>query len=83
VPKQLLVSWDPSGIRLIEYWRGRSGKAERDSGRAGQGLSRCAHERKSGRESRLGERWGFKNVLGWLRTQELVKGRGELGRPTI
>jgi hypothetical protein len=79
---QTLGSWEPlpTGSALIDYWRGRLGKAERLI------LEALAHEypdpltkeevaAKAGYEANGG---GFNNALGRLRTLELVQGRGEL-----
>jgi hypothetical protein len=79
---QALGSWEPlpTGSALIEYWRGRLGKAERLI------LQTLAHVYpdaltkdevaiKAGYQSNGG---GFNNALGRLRTLELVQGRAEL-----
>ena len=77
-----LGSWEPlpTGAALVDYWRGRLGKAERlilemltqvypDP------LSKAEVAVKAGYEANGG---GFNNALGRLRTLELVQGRGEL-----
>src|SRR5229473_2965529 len=77
-----LGSWEPlpTGSALVDYWRGRSGKAERlilemltqvypDP------LTKAEVAVKAGYEANGG---GFNNALGRLRTLELVQGRGEL-----
>src|SRR5216683_4904690 len=77
-----LGSWEPlpTGSALVDYWRGRLGKAERlilemltqvypDP------LSKEEVAVKAGYEANGG---GFNNALGRLRTLELVQGRGEL-----
>ncbi len=79
---QELGSWEPlpTGSALVDYWRGRLGKAERlilemltqvypDP------LSKAEVAVKAGYEANGG---GFNNALGRLRTLELVQGRGEL-----
>jgi predicted transcriptional regulator len=68
------------GSALIEYWRGRLGKAERsilealaeaypDALTKGEVAARAGYEANGG---------GFNNALRRLRTLELVQGRGEL-----
>jgi uncharacterized protein len=77
-----LGSWEPlpTGSALVDYWRGRLGKAERlilemltqvypDP------LTKAEVAVKAGYEANGG---GFNNALGRLRTLELVQGRGEL-----
>lgn len=79
---QALGSWEPlpTGSALIDYWRGRLGKAERliletltqvypDP------LTKDEVAGKAGYEANGG---GFNNALGRLRTLELVQGLGEL-----
>jgi hypothetical protein len=79
---QALDSWEPlpTGPALIDYWRGRLGKAERliletltqvypDP------LTKEEVAGKAGYEANGG---GFNNALGRLRTLELVQGRGEI-----
>jgi uncharacterized protein len=79
---QILGSWQslPTGAPLIQYWRGRLGKAERliletltevypDA------LTKEEVAAETGYEANGG---GFNNALGRLRTLELVQGRGEL-----
>jgi uncharacterized protein len=79
---EALGSWEPlpTGPALIDYWRGRLGKAERliletltqvfpDT------LTKEEVAAKAGYEANGG---GFNNALGRLRTLELVQGRGEL-----
>jgi hypothetical protein len=79
---QAIGSWEPlpAGPELIDYWRGRLGKAERliletlaqvyPESPTKEGVAA-----KAGYEANGG---GFKNALGRLRTLELVQGRGEL-----
>jgi hypothetical protein len=77
-----LGSWEPlpTGSALVEYWRGRLGKAERlilemlpqvypDP------LTKEEIAAKAGYEPNGG---GFNNALGRLRTLEPVQGRGQL-----
>ena len=79
---EALGSWEPlpTGSALVNYWRGRLGKAERliletltqvypDA------LTKEEVAVKAGYEANGG---GFNNALGRLRTLELVQGRGEL-----
>ena len=79
---QALGSWEPlpTGSGLIDYWRGRLGKAERliletltqaypDALTKEEVAARAGYEANGG---------GFNNALGRLRTLELVQGRGEL-----
>ena len=79
---QKLGSWEPlpAGSTLIDYWRGRLGKAERLiletlTEAYPAGLSKEEVAARSGYEANGG---GFNNALGRLRTLELVHGRGEL-----
>jgi hypothetical protein len=79
---QALGSWEPlpAGPALIDYWRGRLGKAERlileTLTDAYPGcLTKEEVAAKAGYEANGG---GFNNALGRLRTLELVQGRGEL-----
>jgi len=79
---QALDSWEPlpTGSALIDYWRGRLGKAERRiletlTQAYPDGLSKEEVAVKAGYEANGG---GFNNALGRLRTLELVHGRGEL-----
>jgi uncharacterized protein len=79
---QALGSWEPlpKGAELIEYWRGRLGKAERlileTLAEAYPGaLAKDEVAEKAGYEANGG---GFNNALGRLRTLELVQGRREL-----
>ena len=79
---QALGSWEPlpAGSALIDYWRGRLGKAERLiletlTEAYPDGLSKEEVAAKAGYEANGG---GFNNALGRLRTLELVQGRGEL-----
>jgi uncharacterized protein len=79
---QALGSWEPlpKGSALIDYWRGRLGKAERliletlaeEYPRA---LAKEEVAAKAGYEANGG---GFNNALSRLRTLELVQGRGDL-----
>jgi uncharacterized protein len=77
-----LGSWEPlpAGPALIDYWRGRLGKAERliletlTDAYPGR-LTKEEVAAKAGYEANGG---GFNNALGRLRTLELVQGRGEL-----
>jgi hypothetical protein len=77
-----LGSWEPlpTGAALVDYWRGRLGKAERlilemltqvypDPLTKGEVAVKAGYEANGG---------GFNNALGRLRTLELVQGRGEL-----
>ncbi len=79
---EALGSWEPlpTGSALVDYWRGRLGKAERliletltqvypDA------LTKEEVAAKAGYEANGG---GFNNALGRLRTLELVHGRGEI-----
>ncbi len=79
---QMLGSWEPlpMGAALIDYWRGRWGKAERliletltqaypDALTKEEIAARAGYEPNGG---------GFNNALSRLRTLELVQGRGEL-----
>jgi hypothetical protein len=79
---EALGSWEPlpTGSALVDYWRGRLGKAERliletlthvypDA------LTKEEVAMKAGYEANGG---GFNNALGRLRTLELVEGRGEI-----
>jgi hypothetical protein len=77
-----LGSWEslPTGAALIEYWRGRLGKAERLILQTlaleyPDALTKEEVAAKAGYEANGG---GFNNALGRLRTLELVQGRGEL-----
>lgn len=79
---QALGSWEPlpAGSALIEYWRGRLGKAERSILEAlaetyPDTLTKEEVAAKAGYEANGG---GFNNALGRLRTLELVQGRSEL-----
>ena len=79
---QTLGSWEPlpAGLALIEYWRGRLGKAERLiletlTQAYPAPLTKEEVAAKAGYEANGG---GFNNALGRLRTLELVQGRGEL-----
>jgi uncharacterized protein len=79
---EALGSWEPlpTGPALIDYWRGRLGKAERLILEAltqafPAPLSKEAVAAKTGYEANGG---GFNNALGRLRTLELVQGHGEL-----
>lgn len=79
---QTLGSWEPlpTGSALIDYWRGRLGKAEKliletltqsypDALNKEEVAARAGYVANGG---------GFNNALGRLRTLELVQGRGEL-----
>jgi len=77
-----LGSWEPlpTGAALIEYWRGRLGKAERLiletlTQAYPAALYKDEVAARAGYEADGG---GFNNALGRLRTLELVQGRGEL-----
>jgi uncharacterized protein len=79
---QALGSWEPlpTGAALIDYWRGRLGKAERLiletlTQLFPDPLSKEEVAAKTGYEANGG---GFNNALGRLRTLELVQGRGQL-----
>jgi hypothetical protein len=79
---QTLGSWEPlpAGSALIDYWRGRLGKAERLiletlTEAYPDALTKEEVAAKAGYEASGG---GFNNALGRLRTLELVRGRGEL-----
>jgi hypothetical protein len=79
---QTLGSWEPlpSGSALIDYWRGRLGKAERLILQTltqvyPDALTKEELAAKAGYEANGG---GFNNALGRLRTLELLQGRGEL-----
>jgi hypothetical protein len=79
---QMLGSWEalPTGSSLIDYWRGRLGKAERLILETlaqvyPAGLNKEEVAAQAGYEAKGG---GFNNALGRLRTLELVQGRGEL-----
>jgi hypothetical protein len=79
---EALGSWEPlpTGLALIDYWRGRLGKAE---GLILETLTQVFPDAltkeevaaKAGYEANGG---GFNNALGRLRTLELVQGRGEI-----
>jgi uncharacterized protein len=78
----MLGSWEPlpTGSALIDYWRGRLGKAERLiletlAQEYPDALTKDEVAAKAGYEANGG---GFNNALGRLRTLELVQGRGEL-----
>jgi hypothetical protein len=77
-----LGSWEPlpTGTELIDYWRSRLGKAERliietltqvypDAQTKEEVAAKAGYEANGG---------GFNNVLGRLRTLELVQDRGEI-----
>jgi hypothetical protein len=77
-----LGSWEPlpAGAALIDYWRNRLGKPERLILEAltqayPDAMSKEEVAAKAGYEAKGG---GFNNVLGRLRTLELVQGRGLL-----
>jgi uncharacterized protein len=77
-----LGSWEPlpTGSALIDYWRGRLGKAERLiletlTEAYPDALTKEEVAAKAGYEASGG---GFNNALGRLRTLELVQGRGEI-----
>jgi len=77
-----LGSWEPlpAGRALIDYWRGRLGKAERLiietlTQAYPAALNKEEIAARAGYEANGG---GFNNALGRLRTLELVQGRGEL-----
>jgi hypothetical protein len=79
---QALGSWEPlpMGSELIEYWRGRLGKAERSILEAlaqayPNAITKEEVAARAGYEANGG---GFNNALGRLRTLELDHGRGEL-----
>jgi uncharacterized protein len=79
---QTLGSWKPlpAGSALIDYWRGRLGKAERLILETltqvyPAPLTKDEVAAKAGYEANGG---GFNNALGRLRTLELVQGRGEI-----
>jgi hypothetical protein len=79
---QMLGSWEPlpAGSALVDYWRGRLGKAERLiletlTQSYPESLTKEEVAAKAGYEANGG---GFNNALGRLRTLELVQGRGEL-----
>jgi len=79
---QVLGLWEalPTGAGLIDYWRGRLGKAERRILETlaqvyPAGLNKEEVAAQAGYEANGG---GFNNALGRLRTLELVQGRGEL-----
>ncbi len=77
-----LGSWEPlpAGRALIDYWRGRLGKAERLiietlTQAYPAALNKEEIAARAGYEANGG---GFNNALGRLRTLELVQGRGDL-----
>ena len=77
-----LGSWEPlpAGTALIDYWRGRLGKAERLILEAlvqdyPAAMSKEQVAAKAGYEATGG---GFNNALGRLRTLELVQGRSDI-----
>jgi len=79
---EALGSWEPlpTGSALVDYWRGRLGKAERLiletlTQAYPDGLTKEEVAIKAGYEANGG---GFNNALGRLRTLELVEGRGEI-----
>jgi hypothetical protein len=79
---ETLGSWEPlpTGSPLVDYWRGRLGKAERLILETltqvyPDGLTKEEVAVKAGYEANGG---GFNNALGRLRTLELVQGRGEI-----
>jgi hypothetical protein len=79
---EALGSWEPlpTGPALVDYWRGRLGKAERLiletlTKAYPDGLTKEEVAIKAGYEANGG---GFNNALGRLRTLELVEGRGEI-----
>lgn len=79
---EALGSWEPlpAGSALVDYWRGRLGKAERLiletlTQVSPDGLTKEEVAVKAGYEANGG---GFNNALGRLRTLELVEGRGEI-----
>jgi uncharacterized protein len=79
---QALGSWDPlpMGPALIDYWRGRLGKAERLiletlAQEYPDALTKEEVAATAGYEANGG---GFNNALGRLRTLELVQGRSEI-----
>jgi hypothetical protein len=79
---QALDSWEPlpTGSALVDYWRGRLGKAERLiletlTQSYPEALTKEEVAAKAGYEPNGG---GFNNALGRLRTLELVQGRGEI-----
>jgi hypothetical protein len=79
---QALGSWEPlpAGRALIDYWRGRLGKAERLiietlTQAYPAALNKEEIAARAGYEANGG---GFNNALGRLRTLELVQGRGDL-----
>ena len=79
---EALGSWEPlpTGPALIDYWRGRLGKAERLiletlTQAFPNALTKEEVAAEAGYEANGG---GLNNALGRLRTLELVQGRGEL-----
>jgi hypothetical protein len=79
---EALGSWEPlpTGPALIDYWRGRLGKAERLILETltqvfPNALTKEEVAAQAGYEANGG---GFNNALGRLRTLELVQGRGEI-----
>jgi hypothetical protein len=79
---EVLGSWEPlpTGSALVDYWRGRLGKAERLiletlTQAYPDALPKEEVAVKTGYEANGG---GFNNALGRLRTLELVQGRGEI-----
>jgi hypothetical protein len=79
---ETLGSWEPlpKGSALVDYWRGRLGKAERLiletlAEAYPRALAKEELAAKAGYEASGG---GFNNALGRLRTLELVQGRGDL-----
>jgi hypothetical protein len=79
---EVLGSWEPlpTGSALVDYWRGRLGKAERLiletlTQAYPDALTKEEVAVKTGYEANGG---GFNNALGRLRTLELVEGRGEI-----
>ena len=79
---EALGLWEPlpTGTALIDYWRGRLGKAERLiletlTQAYPDPLTKEEVAAKAGYEANGG---GFNNALGRLRTLELVQGRGEI-----
>jgi uncharacterized protein len=79
---EVLGSWEPlpTGSALVDYWRGRLGKAERlILETLNQAYPDALTKEKVAVETGYGANGGgFNNALGRLRTLELVEGRGEI-----
>jgi hypothetical protein len=79
---EALGSWEPlpTGSALVDYWRGRLGKAERLILETltqvyADALTKEEVAVNAGYEANGG---GFNNALGRLRTLEMVEGRGDI-----